>query len=178
MTCDKLDLIKDLTCDKRINPFPYIEIPVILFHRCEFFCKITAFSVGCQCVIAETDTSEVLLNVAQIGGNVAQTVPQNEEHVAQIGGNVARTVPQNEEYVPQKGGNVPQNVPQNEERVPQNKSLDIKKEIVILINEDLRITREQIAEKLNISSKTVGRYLSKLGISWEGHPKTGHWKLP
>ena len=34
-----------------------MPIIVILFHRCEFFCKITAFSVGCQCVIAETDTS-------------------------------------------------------------------------------------------------------------------------
>ncbi len=86
-----------------------------------------------------------------------------------------------------KGENkdVPQNVPQNgecvlqnEEDVPQNESFDIKKEIVKLINEDLQITREHIAKELNISSKTVGRYLSKLGISWEGHPKTGHWKLP
>ncbi|ROS83266.1 winged helix-turn-helix transcriptional regulator [Barnesiella sp. CU968] len=70
------------------------------------------------------------------------------------------------------------NVLQNEEDVPQNESFDIKKEIVKLINEDLQITREHIAKELNISSKTVGRYLSKLGISWEGHPKTGHWKLP
>lgn len=95
--------------------------------------------------------------------------------------NVAQTdniVPQNEESVLQ---NVPQNtanVLQNDDNVPQNESLDIKKEIVKLINEDLQITREHIAKELNISSKTVGRYLSKLGISWEGNPKTGHWKLP
>lgn len=91
---------------------------------------------------------------------------------------VLQNVPQNGESVLQ---NVPQNninVLQNEEDVPQNESLDIKKEIVKLINEDLQITREHIAKELNISSKTVGRYLSKLGISWEGHPKTGHWKLP
>ena len=94
----------------------------------------------------------------------------------------SKDVPQN---VPQNGESVLQNVPQNninvlqnEEDVPQNESFDIKKEIVKLINEDLQITREHIAKELNISSKTVGRYLSKLGISWEGHPKTGHWKLP
>ena len=91
---------------------------------------------------------------------------------------VPQNVPQNGECVLQ---NVPQNninVLQNEDDVPQNESFDIKKEIVKLINEDLQITREHIAKELNISSKTVGRYLSKLGISWEGHPKTGHWKLP
>lgn len=94
----------------------------------------------------------------------------------------SKDVPQN---IPQNGESVLQNVPQNninvlqnEEDVPQNESFDIKKEIVKLINEDLQITREHIAKELNISSKTVGRYLSKLGISWEGHPKTGHWKLP
>lgn len=94
----------------------------------------------------------------------------------------SKDVPQN---IPQNGEGVLQNVPQNninvlqnEEDVPQNESFDIKKEIVKLINEDLQITREHIAKELNISSKTVGRYLSKLGISWEGHPKTGHWKLP
>ena len=90
----------------------------------------------------------------------------------------SKDVPQNGESVLQ---NVPQNninVLQNEEDIPQNESFDIKKEIVKLINEDLQITREHIAKELNISSKTVGRYLSKLGISWEGHPKTGHWKLP
>lgn len=69
-------------------------------------------------------------------------------------------------------------VPQKGENLFQDESFDIKQEIAILINEDLQITREQIAKKLNISSKTVGRYLSKLGISWEGHPKTGHWVLP
>lgn len=99
--------------------------------------------------------------------DVLQNVAQTDNNVAQKGENVLQNVPQSTV-----------NVLQNDENVPQNESLDIKKEIVKLINEDLQITREHIAKELNISSKTVGRYLSKLGISWEGHPKTGHWKFP
>ena len=35
-----------------------MPVIVILLHRCNFFCKITAMSIVGQCVIAETDTFE------------------------------------------------------------------------------------------------------------------------
>ena len=35
-----------------------MPVIVILFHCCNFFCKITAVSAAGQCVIAETDTSK------------------------------------------------------------------------------------------------------------------------
>ena len=38
----------------------------------------------------------------------------------------------------------------------------------------LQIIREWIAKKLNISSQIVGRYLSKLGISWKDILKSGN----
>lgn len=112
------------------------------------------------------DVSDTLENKGE-KREVLQSVPQTNVNVPQNGINVLQHVPQNNPRVPQKG-----------ENLLQDENFDIKQEIVILINEDLQITREQIAKKLNISSKTVGRYLSKLGISWEGHPKTGHWVLP
>lgn len=112
------------------------------------------------------DVSDTLENKGE-KRDVLQSVPQTNVNIPQNGINVLQNVPQNNPRVPQKG-----------ENLFQDESFDIKQEIAILINEDLQITREQIAKKLNISSKTVGRYLSKLGISWEGHPKTGHWVLP
>ncbi len=46
------------------------------------------------------------------------------------------------------------------------------------IRNNSSISRVKIAAKLNESSKTIGRYLAKMGVYWEGHPKTGHWVIP
>lgn len=73
---------------------------------------------------------------------------------------------------------VPLNVPQNDNDVPQKTKEVLQDKIIGYIRDNSTISREDIAAKLNITSKTVGRYLAKIGIYWEGHPKTGHWVMP
>ena len=76
--------------------------------------------------------------------------------------------------VAQKGENVAQNVAQTDNNVAQN----LDDCIIALINERPNVKREEMARHLSVTKKTVERHLKDLGISWEGHPKTGHWKLP
>lgn len=71
--------------------------------------------------------------------------------------------------------NVPQNVPQNVlQNVPQN---DIEK-IIKSIKENPSITREELAEIIGKSVKTVRRIIkdSKL-ITFVGSSKSGHWEV-
>ena len=85
------------------------------------------------------------------------------QNVAQTGSNVA-----------QKSENVAQNVAQEGGDVAQN----LDDCIVAMIQERPNVKREEMARHLSVTKKTVERHLKDLGISWEGHPKTGHWKLP
>ena len=39
------------------------------------------------------------------------------------------------------------------------------------------IKREDIANQLFVTKKTIERHLKNLGIKWDGHPKTGKWIL-
>ena len=64
----------------------------------------------------------------------------------------------------QSGGNVAQNVAQN-----------LDERIVQIIKSNPSIKREDIANQLSVTKKTVERHLKNLGIKWEGHSKTGHW---
>lgn len=66
----------------------------------------------------------------------------------------------------QSGGNVAQNVAQ---------SLD--EQIIRIIKSNPCIKRDDIAEQLSVTKKTIERHLKNLGIKWEGHSKTGHWIL-
>ena len=69
--------------------------------------------------------------------------------------------------------NVLQNVPQN---VPQKKIEEArtqKVEEVILV--DSMKTREALATMFGVTVKTIMRDLKKLGYSWEGASKNGHW---
>lgn len=84
--------------------------------------------------------------------DVPQNVAQNATRVAQNGGNVAQT-----------GVNVAQNIDDC---------------IFTLILKTPNIKREDMAQLLSVTKKTIERHLKDLGISWEGHPKTGHWVLP
>ena len=107
-------------------------------------------------------TSKQTDNVAQNTHNVAQNthnVAQNTHNVAQNTHNVAQNT---------------HNVAQNTDNVAQ--SLDEK--IIQIITSNPSIRREEVAVQLSVNKKTIERHLKKLGISWEGHPKTGHWILP
>ncbi|MDE6533277.1 MAG: HTH domain-containing protein [Muribaculaceae bacterium] len=83
--------------------------------------------------------------------------------------------------VAQKGGNVAQNVAQTDSDVAQGGEYvaqNLDDCIVAMIQERPNVKREEMARHLSVTKKTVERHLKDLGISWEGHPKTGHWKLP
>ena len=69
--------------------------------------------------------------------------------------------------------NVLQNVPQN---VPQN--TELKDYIFELIKHNPKITRQNIAEILNINIKTVARKLKELpNVHYIGSAKNGHWEI-
>ena len=69
--------------------------------------------------------------------------------------------------------NVPQNVLQN---VPQN--TELKDHIFELIKHNPKITRQNIAEILNINIKTVARKLKELpNVHYIGSAKNGHWEI-
>ncbi len=85
------------------------------------------------------------------------------QNVAQTDNNVAQNVAQTDNNVAQGGEYVAQNLDDC---------------IVAMIQERPNVKREEMARHLSVTKKTVERHLKDLGISWEGHPKTGHWKLP
>ncbi len=94
---------------------------------------------------------------------VLQNVAQTDNNVAQKGENVAQNVAQTDNDVAQEGVDVAQNLDDC---------------IVAMIQERPNVKREEMARHLSVTKKTVERHLKDLKISWEGHPKTGHWKLP
>lgn len=95
--------------------------------------------------------------------DVPHNVAQTDSNVAQKGENVAQNVAQTNNNVAQEGGDVAQNLDDC---------------IIALIKETPNIKREEMAKLLSVTKKTIERHLKDLKISWEGHPKTGHWKLP
>ena len=69
--------------------------------------------------------------------------------------------------------NVSQNVPQN---VPQNQR--IEEQILTLIQDNLSITRTEIAARLNVSVKTIARKIKTMSnVVYVGHAKGGHWQI-
>ena len=75
-----------------------------------------------------------------------------------------------------EGLGVPQDVPQG---VSQNVSQEIAQAILYIVSHNPKITREEIAQQLGVSSKTVGRYLKKLDgrIRYVGSGYSGHWEV-
>ena len=67
-------------------------------------------------------------------------------------------------------------VPQD---VPQGVSHEITQVILDLVSHNPKITREEIAHQLGVSSKTVGRYLKKLEgrVRYVGSGYSGHWEV-
>lgn len=42
---------------------------------------------------------------------------------------------------------------------------------------DCRVTTKAMADAIGVSPITIIRDMEKIGIRWQGHPKTGHWKI-
>ena len=71
---------------------------------------------------------------------------------------------------------VPQDVPQG---VSPNVSQETIRIILEMISNNPKITREEIAEQLGVSTKTIGRYIKKLGgcVRYVGSGYSGHWEV-
>ena len=66
-------------------------------------------------------------------------------------------------------------VPQD---VPQAVSQGVPQTIVTLIKNNPKITREDIALQLNLSVKTIGRYIAKMpNIKYIGSGYSGYWEI-
>ena len=63
--------------------------------------------------------------------------------------------------------------------VPQDVPQDVPQAIIDLVSNNPKITREEIAKQLGISSKTVGRHLKKLSncVRYIGKGYSGHWEV-
>lgn len=70
-------------------------------------------------------------------------------------------------------------VPQDSASEGHNILPEIEDIIVNLIKENNKITREEIGKKLNVSEKTIGRYIAKMKnkINFVGRGQNGHWEI-
>jgi len=69
-------------------------------------------------------------------------------------------------------------VASQEAGVPQGVLQDVPQDIVSLIKENPKITREELAKLLHVSVKTIGRRLAKLPhIKYVGSGYSGHWEI-
>ncbi len=68
--------------------------------------------------------------------------------------------------------NVPQNVPQKNSKLPAN----FDTVVIDLIKQNNKITREEIAAKYNVDTKTITRRLKKLNVVFIGGIN-GHWEI-
>lgn len=86
------------------------------------------------------------------------------EHLENLQGEINEFKASQEDDVPQ---NVPQNVPQK-----------YGEQILRMIRSNPNITRKHMADELGVSTKTIGRELSKLPmVEYVGPAKGGHWEI-
>lgn len=68
-----------------------------------------------------------------------------------------------------------------EEKTPQKTVSQLEQEILSIINNDIKVTRNETAKKLNIGSETVKEYLAKLKekrlLKRIGPDKGGYWEV-
>lgn len=79
-------------------------------------------------------------------------------------------------------GNVPQDVLEGQKNVPQdNSQLEKSIELIILrlINENNKVSREEIARVAGVNVKTIARHLKKLSskVKYIGSGYSGHWEI-
>lgn len=51
-----------------------------------------------------------------------------------------------------------------------------RKQIEILVQTNIRISKEVLAEQLSISVSTIKREMKALGYEWVGHSANGYWR--
>ena len=86
---------------------------------------------------------------------------------------VIQSVP---DYTQKNTKSIPEFVLQS---VPQSVPQAVLQTIIGSMMENPKVTRKELADKLDVSVKTVGRYLKKLEavVSYEGSGYSGHWEV-
>ena len=63
-----------------------------------------------------------------------------------------------------------------DEPLKNAKVTERRKQIEILVQKNIRISKEVLAEQLSISVSTIKREMKALGYEWVGHSANGYWK--
>lgn len=63
-----------------------------------------------------------------------------------------------------------------DEPLKNAKVTERRKQIGILVQTNIRISKEVLAEQLSISVSTIKREMKALGYEWVGHSANGYWK--
>lgn len=63
-----------------------------------------------------------------------------------------------------------------DEPLKNAKVTERRKQIEILVQTNIRISKEVLAEQLSISVSTIKREMKTLGYEWVGHSADGYWE--
>ena len=63
-----------------------------------------------------------------------------------------------------------------DEPLKNAKQTERRKQIEMLMQKNIRISKEILAEQLSISISTIKREMKALGYKWVGHSANGYWK--
>ena len=63
-----------------------------------------------------------------------------------------------------------------DEPLKNAKVTERRKQIEMLVQKNIRISKEVLAEQLSISESTIKREMKALGYEWVGHSANGYWK--
>ena len=63
-----------------------------------------------------------------------------------------------------------------DEPLKNAKVTERRKQIEMLMQKNIRISKEVLAEQLSISISTIKREMKALGYEWVGHSANGYWK--
>ena len=63
-----------------------------------------------------------------------------------------------------------------DEPLKNAKVTERRKQIEMLVQKNIRISKEVLAEQLSISVSTIKREIKTLGYEWVGHSANGYWE--
>ena len=63
-----------------------------------------------------------------------------------------------------------------DEPLKNAKVTERRKQIEMLVQKNIRISKEVLAEQLSISVSTIKREMKTLGYEWVGHSANGYWE--
>ena len=63
-----------------------------------------------------------------------------------------------------------------DEPLKNAKVTERRKQIEMLVQKNIRISKEVLAEQLSISVSTIKREMKALGYEWVGHSANGYWE--